>query len=120
MSKVISFFFLVLVCLTSEGQNLFGEDFSPETRERFVADQEAYFSKLGLSDNQKRAYEEITRRYDKEIESLSWGGIIPKLRKKRLKTLKKLKNKEMKQILASDQYKMYLRRQKEIETKYSQ
>lgn len=111
---------LLLIGFVSGAQDMFGQDFTPEMREKFIADQEVYFQELNLADNQKRSYEEITRRYDKEIQNLGWSGIVRKLKKKRMKGIKKAKNKEMKALLATDQYKLYLRRQRQIENDYNQ
>ncbi len=95
-------------------------ELSPEIRKKFVEDQTAYFAKLDLSDHQKRGYEEITRRYDKQLLSVEWSALNAPAKRKRTKSLNKRKNTEMKVLLTGDQYKLYLKRQKEIREKYGE
>ncbi len=96
----------------------YSQEYSPEVRAQFVEDQEAYFQELRLSENQRLRYDEITRRYDKRLISAEISKISESRRKKIKKEIAKEKNEEMKRILGTDQYKIYLERQQEIEKKY--
>ncbi len=93
---------------------------SPEMMAVFMKDQDKYFEQLDLSGNQKRYYEEITRKYDKRLQSVDLAIDVSPSRKKTIRReIQKSRNAEMKKILSSYQYKTYLRRQKEIKTKYN-
>ena len=96
------------------------EELSPEMRRKFVDHQTDYFVRINLSENQKRNYEEITRRYDKRILNVNWSELKKAAKKKRIRSLNKRKNTEMKALLANDQYKLYLLRQKEIRKDYEE
>lgn len=84
------------------------------TREEFVQQQNAYFQKLSLEFYQNKEYQIITRNFDKQVMSINLSDAPKGLKKKRIKKLEKEKNKKMKGVLNARQYKLYLKRQKEI------
>ena len=95
-------------------------EYSAEVQKRFMSDQDTYLKRLNLSSQQKQIYEEITRRYDKELQKVEWSRLSPAAKKQRSKSLKKSKNAEMKNLLENYQFKMYKKRQAEIENNYQE
>jgi len=72
---------------------------------------------LKLSDEQKVEFEEITKKYAKQMISIrdSGGGKFKKMRK--LRTMGKEKNEELKPLLSEAQYTVYLDKQEEMRNK---
>ena len=86
-----------------------------EEREAFVASQDAYLKELGLSFYQNKEYQIITRNADKKEMNIQLSNMPERMKKKKIKSVRKDKNKMMKELLNSRQYKLYLQRQKVIE-----
>ncbi|MFY0689025.1 MAG: hypothetical protein JXQ90_17780 [Cyclobacteriaceae bacterium] len=109
--------FLFLLAL-SGGFVLQAQDVSPEMRAKFVKDQDAYLEKLQMGIDQNKLYKITTIKYDKMVMNVDRSTLSKKAKKKRIKSIEKAKNTEMRAILNDWQYKLYLVRQKEIKTGY--
>ncbi|MEM9327721.1 MAG: hypothetical protein AAGA85_18780 [Bacteroidota bacterium] len=95
-----------------------GQEMDPETRARFVAEQDVYLESLGLSIDQRKAYQQITINFEKLFQTLDQSTKSASFKKKHQKKLVKAKHAEMKNVLSPGQFKRYRRRQKEIEKNY--
>lgn len=94
------------------------QDMSAESRARFIKDQDQYLETLKLNLDQWRAYQNITVKYEKQNMAARQRTRNPGALKSRLKSIRKAKDANMKRILNKYQFKLYLKRQKEIDTKY--
>lgn len=97
---------------------LLAQDMSPETRERFIKDQDEYLLSLNLNLDQRRDYQVITIKYEKQNMAAQRAGLTGGALKSKMKSIRKAKDVEMKQILNKYQFKLYLKRQKEIDNNY--
>ena len=94
------------------------QDMSPETRARFIKDQDRYLESLRLNLDQRRDYQTITIKYEKQNMNAQRAGLSAGALKSRLKRIRKAKDADMKRILNNYQFKLYLKRQKEIDRNY--
>ncbi len=111
----VLFSLLMIICLQLVGQSL-----SDVQRKEFVRDQDIYLKSLNLSIDQNRAYQTVTIKYEKIYMAIYRSDMSPAAKKRKVKSSKKAKNKEMSQILTRDQFRLYLGRQKEIAEKYNE
>jgi len=109
---------VAIICLS--WLSVSSQELSQETRKQFVADQEEYLKSLRLSLSQQRAYQTITIKYEKVFMNVYRSGLSPAAKKKQVKNSLKKKAKEMSKLLSKDQYRLYLRRQKEIAENYNE
>ena len=88
-----------------------------EQKELINKNLEEYAVTLNLSEEQKPKFEEITKKYAKQMKAVkdSGGRRISKYRK--VKSIRASKNAEMKRLLSKDQYKVYLEKQEEMQKK---
>lgn len=86
-----------------------------DVREAFVISQDAYLKQLNLSFYQNKEYQIITRNADKQEMKIQLSNMPAGMKKKKIKKVRRDKNKMMKELLNSQQYKLYLKRQKVIE-----
>lgn len=93
---------------------------SEATRAKFVVDQDQYFKRIGMNEDQRRKYQMITIRYEKKFMNIYRSQVGASLKKKEVKKALKAKNNEMRAFLGSGQYKIYLKRQKVIATNYNE
>jgi hypothetical protein len=98
----------------------FSQELSPEMRAKFVKEQDAYLKKLNLDIDQNKRYKITTIKYDKMVMKVERSTLNRRSKKKRLKTIEKAKNVEMRGILNDWQYKQYLIRQQEIASNYKE
>lgn len=94
------------------------QEMSPETRARFIKDQDEYLLSLNLNLDQRRDYQTLTIKYEKQNMSVQRAGLSDGALKSKLKNIRKAKDAEMKRILNKYQFKLYLKRQKEIDNNY--
>ncbi len=94
------------------------QEMSPETRARFIEDQDKYLQSLNLNLDQRRDYQTITIKYEKRNMSAQRSQLSNGALKSKLKSIRKAKDEEMKRILNKYQFKLYLKRQKEIDNNY--
>ena len=90
------------------------------SRESFVTSQDAYLKNLDLSFFQNKEYQIITRNADKKEMNINLSSMPERLKKKKIKKVRKEKDKMMKDLLDNRQYKLYIDRQKIIEKMLSQ
>ena len=99
----------------------YGQEMSPSMQQKFMKDQDLYFQRIDLSNNQKQMYEEITRKYDKRLQNVDLSvGLSAGKKNSYRREIRKSRNAEMKRILTSGQFKIYKNRQKEIRTLYNE
>ena len=84
-------------------------------RDAFIQAQNEYLQSLNLDFYQNKQYQILTRNFDKQVMKINVSNIPDAVKKKRIKKLKKEKDKQMKLLLDSRQYKLYVRRQKVID-----
>lgn len=94
------------------------QEMSAETRARFIKDQDRYLNSLNLNLDQRRDYQVITIKYEKQNMAAQRAGLSGGALKSKLKRIRKAKDAEMKRILNNYQFKLYLKRQKEIDNNY--
>ena len=86
-------------------------------KEELAKNMEEFFEVLNLSEEQKPEFESITKKYAKQMKAVKedGGGKFKKYRK--VKSIQKDKNSEMKKLLSEEQYEVYLEKQKEMQKK---
>ena len=77
--------------------------------------QDAYLASMDLDFYQNKEYQIITRNAYKQEMKIQLSSMPARLKTKQIKKVRQEKNKEMKKLLNSRQYHLYLVRQKEIE-----
>ena len=75
---------------------------------------EEYATALQLSEEQKPKFEEITEKYAKQIKAVKNSDGRRRSKYKKVKSIRKNKDAEMKSLLPKDQYKVYLEKQEEM------
>lgn len=111
--KLWLFIALLLVGITNINAQTKRENLSDEQKEEIKKNVAEYATSLHLTDVQKPEFETITKKYAKQMKAVrdSGGGRFNKYRK--LKSIRKNKDKEMRQLLNKEQFKTYLEKQKE-------
>ena len=111
--KLWLFIALLLVGITNINAQTKRENLSEEQKEEIKKNVEEYAASLNLTAIQKSEFEEITKKYAKQVKAVrdSGGGKFKKYRK--LKSIRKNKDKEMKPLLNPEQFKTYLEKQEE-------
>ena len=111
--KLWLFIALLLVGITNINAQTKRDNLSDEQIEEIKKNVEEYAASLNLTDVQKPEFEAITKKYAKQMKAVrdSGGGKFKKYRK--LKSIRKNKDKEMKQLLHPEQFKTYLEKQDE-------
>lgn len=112
--RILSLFFALFLIGTnttfvqSKAANL-----SEEQKEEIKNNLEKHAVALHLSEAQKPKFEEITKKYAKQMKAVkdSGGGRMSKYKK--VKSIRKNKDTEIKSLLSKDQYKIYLEKQEE-------
>jgi len=92
-------------------------DLSEEQKEEIKKNLEEYAAALDLSEDQRPKFEEITKKYAKQMIAVKDGGGRRMSKYKKVKSIRKNKDAEMKKLLSKDQYKVYLEKQKEMQKK---
>ncbi len=93
----------------AEQRKLLAENFSGEFSE--------YRDRLNLTENQKPKFIEITKKYTTQLKDLKNSSKSRFSKYRAYKKIQKNRNKEMKDLLTSEQYKVYLEIQKEVQKK---
>ena len=111
--KLWLFIALLLVGSTNINAQTKRENLSDEQKEKIEKKVEEYAASLHLTAIQKTEFEAITRKYAEQMKAVrdSGGHKFKKYRK--LKSIRKNKDKEMKQLLNQKQFKTYLEKQEE-------
>jgi hypothetical protein len=119
--KVFSLLFaLFLIGTNTTFAQSRANDLSKEQKEEIKKNIEEYASALDLSEDQRPRFEEITKRYAKQMKAVKDSGGRRMSKFKKVKSIRKNKDAEMKTILSKDQYKVYLEKQEEMKDKMKQ
>jgi len=116
--KILSLFFALFLigintnCAQSRATNL-----TEEQKEEIKKNLEEYAAALHLSEEQKPKFEEITKKYAEQMKTVKDSGGRPMSKFKKVKSIRKNKDAEMKSLLSKDQYKVYLEKQEEMQKK---
>lgn len=112
--KILSLFFaLFLIGTNTTFAQSRAANLSEEQKEEIKKNLEAYAFALHLSETQKPKFEEITKKYAKQMKAVKNSGGRPMSKFEKVKSIRKNKDAEMKSLLSKDQYKVYLEKQEE-------
>ena len=107
--------------LLSEEQYLVYQDFKAEQHKKLIENYSGefaeYINRLNLTEDQKPQYIEISKRYGSQLMGLKNSTKSRFSKYKEYKSIQSDKDKEMKSLLSSKQYKVYLEIQKEVQNK---
>ena len=112
--KILSLFFALflfganITFAQSKAANL-----TEEQTEKIKKNLEEYATALDFSEAQKPKFEEITKKYAKQMIAVKDSGGRRMSKYKKVKSIRKNKDAEMKPLLSKDQYKVYLEKQEE-------
>ena len=116
--KLVSFFVALFAIGISVSFAQNSEVQLPEEYKAQIAESmKAYYAVLDLSAEQKTEFESITKKYAAQMIEVRDGKGGKWQKYKKVKAIRKDKDKEMKQLLSDDQYEIYLEKQEEIQAK---
>lgn len=116
--KILSLFFaLCLMGTNTTFAQSRAANLTVEQKAQIKQNVEAYAVALQLSETQKPKFEEITKKYAKQMKAVKDSGDRPMSKYKKVKSISKNKDAEMKSLLSKDQYKVYLEKQEEMQKK---
>ena len=90
---------------------------SDEQKAQMAQNMEAFFDVLDLSDEQKTEFKAISQKYAKQMISVRDSDSSKMSKYKKVKSIRKNRNAEMKKVLTEEQYDAYLVKQEEIQKK---
>lgn len=110
---------LVLMVITLVGTTAVAQEkeMTEEQKAQMEAQLEVYIEKLHLSEAQQPNFEEITKRYGKQLMVLKESSRGRLSKYKEFKSISADRNKEMQAILSEEQYTIYLATQEEMQQK---
>lgn len=110
---------LVLLVITLVGTTAVAQEkeMTKEQKAQMEAQLEVYIEKLHLSEAQQPNFEEITKRYGKQLMVLKESSKGRLSKYKEFKSISKDRNKEMQALLSEEQYTTYLATQEEMQQK---
>ncbi|MEO1030351.1 MAG: hypothetical protein AAFX55_03050 [Bacteroidota bacterium] len=118
MKTIKPILILVAVALmgitTASGQE---RQLTEAQKAQLEAQLEAYFDTLDLSEVQKPTFEDITKRYAKQMMDLKDSDKGRLAKYKTYKAILKNKNEEMNALLSEEQYALYLETQEKMQQK---
>ena len=116
--KVLSLFFaLFFIGINTSYAQSKADNLTEEQKEAIKKNVEAYATALDLSEDQRPKFEEITKKYAKQMKAVKDNGGRPMSKYKKVKSIRKNKDAEMKKLLSKDQFKGYLEKQEEMKKK---
>jgi len=116
--KVFSLLFaLFLIGTNTTFAQSRANDLSKEQKEEIKKNIEEYASALDLSEDQRPKFEEITKKYAKQMIAVKDSSGRRMSKYKKVKSIRKNKDAEMKRLLSKDQFKVYLEKQEEMKKK---
>ena len=119
--KVLSMSFaLIIIGISTTIAQSRANNLSEEQKEEIKRNLEEYATALSLSDDQRPIFEEITKKYAKQLIAVKDGGGRRMSKYKKVKSIRKNKDAEMKKLLSKDQYKVYLEKQEVMKDKMKQ
>lgn len=84
------------------------KEINEEQRQEFIDQLKADTAKLSLTEEQKPAFMEITKKYAEKAKEVNANTTLSKIDKlKEVKTLRIAKDEEMKTLLSEEQFKVY-------------
>lgn len=84
-------------------------------KEKMKENLQAFYDVLDLNGDQKKDFEAITKKYALQMKAVKDEGGSKMSMYKKIKSINKNKNAEMKGVLSKEQYEVYLEKQKEIQ-----
>jgi tRNA U34 5-carboxymethylaminomethyl modifying enzyme MnmG/GidA len=117
LKSMFLFFALCLIGTNTTFAQSRTTNLTEEQKEEIKKNIEEYSAALHLSEEQKPKFEEITKKYAKQMKAVKDSGGRPMSKFKKVKSIRKNKDAEMKQLLSKDQYKVYLEKQEEMKKK---
>lgn len=116
--KVLSLFFaLFLIGINTSYAQSKADSLTDEQKEEIKKNLEEYSAALNLSEDQRPKFEAITKKYAEQMKAVKDGGGRKLQKYKKLKSIGKNKDAEMKVLLSKDQFKVYLEKQEEMKDK---
>lgn len=94
------------------GLNTFAQEGRP-SKEHMKEQRDADVAKLNLSEDRKSTFDEISKRYGKELKAIRQEDISREEKKAQAEPLIAARNKEMNALLDGSQYRTYLEIQNE-------
>ncbi|NMM47689.1 Spy/CpxP family protein refolding chaperone [Marinigracilibium pacificum] len=85
-----------------------------EIREDRKAEAKAFYESLNLTEEQKPEFKNINEKYKAEIKSMRSSDLDKNEKHNRIKEIHLERDKELKALLTSDQYELYLKRKQEM------
>ena len=114
------FFALFLIGINTSYAQSKTDNLTDEQKEKVKKNLEEYAAALNLSEDQKPKFEAITKKYAEQMKAVKDGGGRKLQKYKKVKSIRKNKDAEMKALLSKDQYNVYLEKQEEMKTKMKQ
>ena len=111
------FFVLFLISINISFTQSRATNLTEEQKEEIKTKLEEYANALNLSEDQRPEFEEITMKYAKQLQAVKDSGGRRMSKFKNVKSIRKNKDAEMKSLLSKDQYKVYLKKQEEMQKK---
>lgn len=109
VSMVVAF-----ISITAVAQE---RELNKEQKAQLETQLEVYFQKLDLSEKQKPKFEEITKKYGKQMMALKESDKGRLSKYKEYKSIMNNKNREMKALLSDKQYIIFEKTQEEMQKK---
>lgn len=117
MKKIKHILGLMLIILVSTTALAQEKEMTEEQKAQMEAQLEEYMEKLNLSEAQLPNFEEITKRYGKQLMVLKESSKGRLSKYKEFKSISADRNKEMQVLLSEEQYTIYLATQEEMQQK---
>ncbi len=114
IKHILGLMLIILVGTTALAQE---KEMTEEQKAQMEAQLEDYIEKLDLSEEQQPKFEEITKRYGKQLMVLKESSKGRLSKYKEFKSINKNRNKEMEALLSEEQYTIYLATQEEMQQK---
>jgi len=114
MKHILGLMLIILVGTSALAQE---KEMTEEQKAQMEAQLEDYIEKLDLSEEQRPKFEEITKRYGKQLMVLKESSKGRLSKYKEFKSINKDRNKEMEALLSEEQYTIYMATQEEMQQK---
>ena len=114
LSLCLGIFFLAAHNCIAQDQSA---KMSDEQKAQMAQNMEAFFDVLDLTDEQKTEFKAISQKYAKQMISVRDSDSSKMSKYKKVKSIRKNRNAEMKKVLTEEQYDAYLVKQEEIQKK---
>jgi len=119
--KVLPLFFvLFFIGINTSYAQSKADNLADEQKEEIKKNLEEFAAALDLSDDQRPKFEAMTKKYAEQMQTVKNGDGRKLQKYKKVKSIRKNKDAEMKALLSKDQYKIYLEKQDEMKTKMKQ